>query len=70
MSSNPPASTAVVITLPTTRTDGSALALSDIASCVLSKAVGTGTPAVLDTFAGPFTAATLSFTDSAPDTEE
>ena len=39
MSSNPPASTAVVITLPTTRTDGSALALSDIASCVLSKAV-------------------------------
>jgi hypothetical protein len=59
--------TAVTVVLPSTRTDGSALALTDIASCVLSKAVGTGAPAVAQTFTGPFTSASLSFTDSSPD---
>lgn len=60
----------VTIVLPTTRTDGSPLALSDIASVVLSKAVDTGSgpgaATVLQTFTSP-TTATLSFTDSAPD---
>jgi hypothetical protein len=59
-------STTVVIALPTKRTDGSPLALSDIASVVLSKAVGTGAPTVLQAFTSP-TSETLSFTDLAPD---
>ena len=59
--------TTIAIGLPSTRTDGSSLALSDIASCVLSKAVGTGAPAVLNTFNGPFTSASLSFDDTSPD---
>jgi hypothetical protein len=74
MSSNPPASTAVVITAPTTRIDGSALALSAIASVVLSKAAGTGAPAVIATWdtlgTNPAPAATMSFTDNSPDAGE
>lgn len=59
--------TVITINLPTTRTDGSALALTEIASCTLSKAVGSGAAAVLNAFDAPFTDATLSFTDSSPD---
>jgi hypothetical protein len=64
-------STLVTITAPTTRTDGSALALSDIASIVLSKADGTATAAVVATWdtlgVNPPVAASASFTDSSPD---
>ena len=59
-------STLVTITLPTTRTDGSALALTEIASVVLSKAVGTAAPAVVQTTPTP-TTATITYTDSSPD---
>ena len=59
-------STLVTITLPTTRTDGSALALSEIASVTLTKAVGAGAAAVLETVPTPATEI-LTFTDSAPD---
>jgi len=59
-------STLVTITLPTTRTDGTALALTDIASVVLSKSVGTGAATVVDTVTTP-TAATVTFTDTSPD---
>jgi hypothetical protein len=54
-------STLVTITLPTTRTDGSALALTDIASVVLSK-----NNAVVQTTPTPSTA-TIQFTDASPD---
>jgi hypothetical protein len=68
MSTTPtPANTVVTITLPSTRTDGSALALSQIASCVLSKANGSAPAAVIDTLEGPFTSASQSFTDTSPD---
>jgi len=65
-------STLVTVTAPTTRTDGSALALTDIASVTLSKAVGAGASAVVATFgsaagaAGPV-AASMQYTDPNPD---
>jgi len=58
---------AVTITLPTTRVDGSALALSEIASVVLSKAVGSSAAVVVDNVAGPFTDPTVTYTDANPD---
>lgn len=61
------ASTLVTITLPITRTDGSSLALTDIASVVLSKAVGTGPQVVVDTVDAPFASGTVEFTDTSPD---
>lgn len=60
-------STLVTITLPTTRTDGTALALTEIASLVLSKAVGSAAASVVDTVSAPFTAATVAYTDASPD---
>jgi len=59
--------TTVTINLPDTRTDGSALALTDIASFTLTKAVGSAAAATLETVQGPFTSATQTFTDSSPD---
>jgi hypothetical protein len=59
-------STLVTIVLPTTRTDGTALALSDIASVVLSKAVGAATATVVDTVTAP-TTGTVTFVDTSPD---
>ncbi len=59
-------STLVTINLPTTRTDGSPLALTDIASVVLSKAVGAGVPAVVQTTTAP-TSLTVTYTDASPD---
>ncbi len=61
-----PSTTLVTITLPTTRTDGTALALTEIASVVLSKAVGSGAATVIDTVTTP-TTATVTFTDTSPD---
>lgn len=60
-------STLVTITLPTTRTDGSALALTDIATVTLSKAIGSAAAAVVDTVSAPFAAPTVTYTDSSPD---
>jgi hypothetical protein len=62
----PMSSTLVTITLPTTRTDGSALALTEIASVILSKSVGSGGSAPVQTTDTP-TAATVTFTDNSPD---
>jgi hypothetical protein len=63
--------TTVTITAPTTRTDGSALALAQIASVVLSKADGTAAAAVVATWdllgTNPAPAATMTFTDASPD---
>jgi hypothetical protein len=59
--------TTVSITLPTTRTDGSALALTDIANCVLSKSAGSGPSSVLQTFTAPFASGTITATDANPD---
>jgi hypothetical protein len=58
--------TTVTVTLPTTRADGSALALSAIASVVLTKAAGSGAAVVVDTVNAPATAS-IVFTDTAPD---
>lgn len=57
----------VAITLPSTRVDGSALALTDIASYTVSKSAGSGASAVLATAAGPFSAAAQTYIDTAPD---
>jgi hypothetical protein len=62
-------STVVTITLPTTRTDGTALALTEIATVILSKAVGTGAPVVVQSSAPPF-GPTIQFSDSGPDAGE
>ena len=59
--------TTVTVTLPTTRTDGKALDLSEIASVVLTKAAGAEVPAVAMTFNAPFSDPTVSFNDTAPD---
>jgi hypothetical protein len=56
----------VTITPPTTRTDGSALALTDIQSIQLSKAVDSGAASVVQTFPAPITG-DVTFTDSTPD---
>ncbi len=58
--------TVVTIVLPTTRVDGSALALTEIASVVLTKAAGSNPAAVVDTIASP-TTASVTYTDSSPD---
>jgi hypothetical protein len=63
-------SSTVTIVLPTARTDNTPLALTDIASCTLTKAVGTGAPTVEQTFEAPFTSGTLTFTDNSPDPGE
>ena len=62
-----PAFTLVTITLPTMRADGTALALTDIASVVLSKSFGANPVAVIDTIDAPFSSATVTFTDTSPD---
>jgi hypothetical protein len=59
--------TTISIVLPTTRVDGTALALTEIASVTLSKAVGSGTSSVLSTQTGPFTSASVTVTDASPD---
>jgi len=56
----------VTITAPTTRTDGSVLNLSDIASITLSKAVDAGPPSVVQTFTAPISAS-MTYTDPSPD---
>lgn len=63
-------SNSIVITLPSARTDGSSLALSEIASYTISKSAGSGAAAVLQTVNGPFDATTQSFSDSSPDAGE
>lgn len=60
-------SVSVSIVLPSTRTDGSSLALGDIASYAVNKAAGSAPAAVLQNVSGPFTAASQSFTDTSPD---
>jgi hypothetical protein len=59
--------TTVTITLPTARTDGTALALTDIASVVLSKASGSNAADVIDTIDAPFPSDTITYTDDSPD---
>jgi hypothetical protein len=62
-----PASNSIVVNLPSTRTDGSALALSDIASVTVTKVVsGTETP-FTQTVRGPFTSTSVSVSDPNPD---
>ena len=61
-----PASILVTITLPTARVDGTPLTLAQIASVVLTKAVGSNPSAVVDTILTPATAS-VTFTDTAPD---
>jgi hypothetical protein len=60
-------SVALTITLPTTRSDGSAAALTDIASVTILRDPGTG-PVPLTTLAGPFTSPTVTYTDASPAT--
>jgi hypothetical protein len=60
------ASNLVTITPPSTRTDNTALALSDIQSITLSKAVDAGASSVIQTFNAPITGP-LTFTDTSPD---
>jgi hypothetical protein len=62
-----PANTAVNITFPTSRTDGTPLALSEIATLTVSKAVGAAAASVVLTQSGPFQSPTFQFTDSSPD---
>lgn len=57
----------ITVTLPTTRVDGSAIALTDIDSVIIFKAVGPAAAAALTTLHGPFTTPTVTFTDSTPD---
>lgn len=57
----------VTIVLPSNRTDGSALALTDIASYTVAKAVGSAASTVLQTVNGPFSDVSQSFSDTAPD---
>lgn len=57
----------LTFTLPSTRTDNSALALSDIASFTVTPSASGGSVAPPSTVPGPFTAADQSFVDSAPD---
>jgi hypothetical protein len=60
------ASNLVTITPPTTRTDNTPLALTDIASITLSKAVDSGPSAQIQVFPAPITGP-VTFTDTAPD---
>ena len=53
--------------LPTARTDGTALALTEIASFTVTPAATGGTVSPPSTVAGPFTAVAQTFTDNAPD---
>jgi hypothetical protein len=62
-----PANNLVTITLPTTRVDGSALALSEIGSLTISKAVDAGAASNVMTLAGPFTSPTVQYMDDSPD---
>jgi hypothetical protein len=55
------------LTLPTTRVDGTALALTQIQSATILRDPGTG-PVILTTLAGPFSGATALFTDVSPAT--
>lgn len=56
----------VTITLPRTRTDGSALPLSQIASVVLSKAVGAGPLGIVQTTMAP-ASEVITYLDDSPD---
>ena len=53
--------------LPTARTDGTALALSEIASYTVTPAASGGTVSAPSTVSGPFIAVAQTFTDNAPD---
>jgi hypothetical protein len=57
----------LTLTLPTTRVDGTALALTQIQSATILRDPGTG-PVILTTLAGPFSGATALFTDVSPAT--
>jgi hypothetical protein len=61
------AQTQVVVTLPTTRVDGSALAATEIATMTLSKANGAAAAAVVDTVEAPFSSPSVTFVDPSPD---
>jgi hypothetical protein len=56
----------VTITPPTTRTDNTPLALTDIASITLSKAVDAGPSSQIQVFTAPITGP-VTFTDTSPD---
>jgi hypothetical protein len=57
----------LTLTLPTTRTDGTALALTEIQSATILRDPGTG-PATLQVMPGPFSGATATFADVSPAT--
>jgi hypothetical protein len=60
-------STTINIVLPTARTDGTPLALTEIASITGTKAVGSNPATILVTLTGPFATPTLTITDPSPD---
>jgi hypothetical protein len=53
--------------LPSTRTDNSALALTEIASFTVTPSASGGTVSAPSTVAGPFTTPAQTFVDNAPD---
>jgi hypothetical protein len=57
----------ITLTLPTTRTDGTAAALSEIASSTILRDPGTG-PATLTVINGPYASGTVTYTDASPAT--
>lgn len=57
----------IVLTLPTTRQDGTSADPSEIQSATILRDPGTG-PATLTVLPGPFSAATATYTDAAPAT--
>lgn len=57
----------ITLTLPTTRVDGTALSLSEIASATVLRDSGSG-PAPLSTTNGPFSSGTVVLNDPAPAT--
>jgi hypothetical protein len=59
---------ALTITLPTTRIDGTAAPLSQIASVTILRDSGSGPVALGSVIAGPFSGPTVSSTDAAPAT--
>ena len=57
----------LTLTLPTTRTDGTALALTEIQSATILRDPGSG-PTTLQVMPGPFSGATATFADVSPAT--
>lgn len=53
----------LVIALPTTREDGSAVRPQDIASLNIFRASGAAAPVTIGSLAGPFSTPTVKFTD-------